>query len=239
MDSKTEYYVDKDPLILYWYPPQNKATLQNDIVVSMKEYVIGLGNNASYLSFEDISISYSRITGLYTERGSKTNDYMKHKNMNITNCIIDNHGNNGIDVSGINLSVRNNIVQYVGCRGVSVVGGNYFTLEAANNLVENNTISNFAEWKRSYMPGLFWAGVGNVYSYNKITFGPHNSILGGGNEAYGNLGGCNNIFEYNEISNTTFEVTDSGSFYTCGQNGQGWINRGNILRHNTFKVKYM
>merc|ERR1712228_42664 len=118
-------------------------------------------------------------------------------------------------------------------KGVSVVGGNYLTLESGQNVVEGNNIFSFAQWKRTYMPGLFWGGVGNLYSSNNISFGPHNGILGGGNEI--NLGGCNNVFEYNYIANTTFEVSDSGSFYTCGQSEQGWINRGNILRYNTFE----
>eukprot|EP01084_Bolivina_argentea_P162756 283192_1 len=234
LDTQTEYYIDKNTLILYWYAPDTKDRLINNIIVSMKQYVIIINDSASDLSFEDISISYSRNTGIYSQGGKDTN-WTNINNINITNCVIENHGNNGIDINGRNLKVLNNIVQYTGCKGISVVGGNYFTLQAANNLVRNNTIYDFGKWKRTYMPGLFWAGVGNTYSYNNIQFGPHNSILGGGNEAYGNLGGCNNVFEYNYIANTTFEVTDSGSFYTCGQNGQGWINRGNILRYNTFE----
>ena len=237
LDTKTEYYLDENTFILYWYPPiENKRELINDIVVSIKEYVIKLSQNVSNLSFNNVSILYSRITGIYTENGKNTDFNTNVKNINVTNCIINNHGNNAIDINGQNLYIFNNTIKYVGCKGISVVGGDYYTLTSGNNMVTNNEIYNFSQWKRSYMPAIFWGGVGNIYSYNYIQFGPHNAILGGGNEVYPtNLGGCNNIFEYNYIKNTTFEVSDSGSFYTCGQFGQGWINRGNIIRHNIFE----
>ena len=209
----------------------------NDIIVSINDYVFEFSQNVSYLTIQDLTISYSQITGIYTQGGKDVDFNTNVSNINITNCNINNHGNNGIDINGKNLYVANNSVTDLGCKGISVVGGNYYILTPANNLVTNNQIINFSLWKRSYMPGLFWAGVGNIYSYNYISNGPHNGILGGGNQVspMTNLGGCNNTFEYNYIINTTFEVSDSGSFYTCGQNGMGWIGWDNKLQHNTFE----
>ena len=39
------------------------------------------------------------------------------------------------------------------------------------------------------------------------------------------------LFEYNSLSDLCYEVTDSGAFYT----GRSWIDRGNVVRHSTFR----
>ena len=145
-----EYFVDNNSTMLYWYPADKNPV--NDIFVSIEPYVISLSNNASYLSFEDLSISYSRISGVYTEAGSTSNDV---NHINITNCIIDNHGNNGVEMNGYYLCITDNDVKYIGCSGLSVFGGNYFKLIPGNNIVRKNTIWNFGRWKRTYMPGIY------------------------------------------------------------------------------------
>ena len=47
--------------------------------------------------------------------------------------------------------------------------------------------------------------------------------------------GVNNVFEENHVSDCTFDTIDSGGFYTCGQRGAAFTNRGNVLRGNTFE----
>ena len=39
------------------------------------------------------------------------------------------------------------------------------------------------------------------------------------------------LFENNTIDTLCYETSDSGAFYT----GRNWIDRGNIIRGNTFK----
>ena len=39
------------------------------------------------------------------------------------------------------------------------------------------------------------------------------------------------MFEFNTISNMTYESTDTGAFYT----GRSWIHRGNVVRNNLFQ----
>jgi len=157
--------------------------------------------------------------------------------VSVRDCRIGGLGAHGVELFGSQLSVAGNVVADVGCKGVVVVGGDYLSLTRANNSVTHNDISRFSRWKRSYQPGLFWAGVGNAFSYNNISFGPHNAILGGGNEAAqysASLGGCDNLFEHNAIWNTTFEVSDSGSFYTV--RGSTAAMCCAIIRGRTFAI---
>jgi hypothetical protein len=95
---------------------------------------------------------------------------------------------------------------------------------------------------------VLWGGVGNWFQDNHIENAPHNAFLGGGNEATctsGNpsweagddaiCGGNDNIFERNLIESVCYETDDSGAFYSCGQQGTSYVQRGNVIRNNTFK----
>ena len=81
------------------------------------------------------------------------------------------------------------------------------------------------------MPGIYWQGVGFLVRNNTIAHAPHNGILGGGNNGGGNFA----TFEYNTIDSVCRDTSDAGAFYTCGQAGQGWTSRGNVVRHNIFR----
>jgi hypothetical protein len=77
--------------------------------------------------------------------------------------------------------------------------------------------------------------------YNTVKNGPHNCMLGGGNEGWpwgqgpetGYGSQC--LFEGNTLDTCVYECGDCGAFYSCGQQGSAWINRGNILRNGVFK----
>jgi hypothetical protein len=67
-------------------------------------------------------------------------------------------------------------------------------------------------------------------------------MLGGGNEVWpwGQTGtvsgdGSQCLFEGNTLDTCVYECGDCGAFYTCGQQGTAWVNRGNVLRNGTFK----
>ena len=75
-------------------------------------------------------------------------------------------------MNGTDSGVHSSSVYSVGCSGVRVAGGVPRTLEAGNMFVTHTHIANFSLWKRTYVPGIFWDGVGNNYSYNTVHNGP-------------------------------------------------------------------
>ena len=80
------------------------------------------------------------------------------------------------------------------------------------------------------MPGIYFGGVSNAYTGNDVAWSPHNCIMGGGDfEDAAEITVANNT-----VSDCTFETGDAGAFYTCGQRGTAFVNRGNVLRNNTF-----
>ena len=40
---------------------------------------------------------------------------------------------------------------------------------------------------------------------------------------------------YNTLDKCSYESSDTGAFYTCGQQANAFVNRGNELRHSLFK----
>ena len=115
-------------------------------------------------------------------------------------------------------------------------------LRQGHMFVTANHIANFSLWKRTYQPGIFWQGVGNNYSHNVVENGPHNCVLGGGNEDWP-VGqgqpqagsGSQNLFDSNTLDSCVYECGDCGAFYSCGQQGTAWTSRGNVLKNSTFR----
>ena len=54
------------------------------------------------------------------------------------------------------------------------------TLTRGDNLLSECRIRDWSRWKRTYQPGISWAGVGNNFTYNHLYNAPHAGILGGG-----------------------------------------------------------
>ena len=182
----------------------------------------------------------------------------------VSNSVSRNHGTHGIvAVNASNTRIVGCEVSDVGCSGIRASGGNASTLRAGNVTVEGNVVTRHANWKRSYQPGIFWSGVSNRFLSNTVSGAPHNCMLGGvsfeGAERYaegktsshsrrhrcsncmeqGDFGdGVDNVFEDNTLTDCTYETLDSGAFYTCGQQGAAFVNRGNVLRSNCFRRIY-
>ena len=135
-------------------------------------------DGTSYITLEGLTIAHARTIGVSATNVSE----VVIRNSTIWGC-----GAKGVvidDAQGSGL-VGCHIFS-TGCGGAIVSGGNFTTLKPGNNYALKNRIHDMANYKRSYQPGLLWAGVNNSYSWNHISDGPHNCILGGGNQVTGN-----------------------------------------------------
>jgi hypothetical protein len=185
------------------------------------------------------------------------------ENITFRGCVVANTGGSGLVLDRCTACrVDDSEVHSVGSLAIRVSGGGHRTLRRSENVVANCSIHSYARWKRTYQPGLSWMGVGNSFLNNKIWEAPHQAVLGGGNEAvcgictrdhrdnlqchYKNngsepggmdaaCGGNDNLWEGNHFLNLTWETADSGAFYSCGQSGTGYTNRGNVVRNNVFE----
>jgi hypothetical protein len=179
------------------------------------------------------------------------------RNISFLGCVIANTGGGGVEIHNCRgCALSDGEISGVAGIGVMLAGGLRRSLLAGDNLISNNSIHHTSRWVRTMQPGIFFAGVANHFVGNHIFGLPHQAIMGGGNQAL--CGVCHwlphpaecdaqsdmddavcssndNIFEGNYIHDTTFETVDSGSFYSCGQLGTGYTNRGNVVTGNRFE----
>lgn len=220
LDAPGEYFVDDVAGELLFIPPTSEAP-DSSGVVSVGDTVLSI-DGASYINVTGLTLQHTRDIAV-----SATN--VKH--VYIVNCTATLHGGHGISVQGTSSGVVGCTLSDLGCVGLSVTGGDQVTLSPGHMLATRNSITRFSQHKRTYNPGLHWAGVNNTYSWNTIAWAPHAGVLGGGNAG----GSAYCLHEHNHLHDLAFETSDTGAFYTCGQAGQGWINRGNVIRFCHFE----
>ena len=232
LDAPGEYFLDRKAGRLYVYPPAGL----DDAVLSKARTVVSARGVAG-VRFENVDVAHARADGVSA--------------LNVTGFVLDgvrvyNVGGNGTTITGSRSGVVASSVEHAGCVGVSVYGGHPKTLARGDNFVKDSEIRSFSRWKRTYAPGLQWGGVGNKFCGNTIALAPHSAIIGGGNEAecvpsFSDAmndmpcGANDNVFRDNIVSDVGWETTDAGGFYSCGQGGTAWVNRGNALVNNTFR----
>ena len=96
------------------------------------------------------------------------------ENVTIEGVTVRSIGGTGVDMRGLHSGIKDSALFDIGCRAAVVHGGNATMLQPGHMFAINNTIHDFAQYKRTYMSGIHWAGVNNTYSHNTITDAPHN-----------------------------------------------------------------
>ena len=214
LDAANEYFIDVDAQLIYWMPPSGGVAATKEVVLSISETIVSTapGATVSNIVLDSISFLYARGVGLA----------LTAENVTVSGCSSSLHGQNGINLDGSNLVLRDSLSYGTGCHATSISGGDFKTLTRSNNLLLNNTVHSFARITRTYQPGIAFGDVGASFINNSISNGPHTGLTGGG--AF-----C--LFEGNTFDSLLYESSDAGAFYV----GRSWTNRGNVIRNNTFR----
>eukprot|EP01050_Picozoa_sp_SAG11_P013716 SAG11_NODE_1622_length_4561_cov_2.741820_1_plen_1115_part_00 len=263
LDAPGEYWIDRGGCgtntnstsptqgMLYFVPPPPSGAADLSAgYISVADSVLSLQDGASFISFRGLRFAHSRGTIIQTAPNASVS------NITFTNCTISQGGGSGISIkSGRGVVVESTEIYGVASTALEIRGGYHRSLTRGDNIIRWNYIHHYARFFRTYRPGVLWAGVGNLFEHNHIAHAPHNAFLGGGNEAVCNddrasggkgendtdtspdeiCGGNDNIFQYNLVEHVCYETDDSGAFYSCGQEATSYVQRGNIIRSNTFK----
>ena len=105
---------------------------------------------------------------------------MNVTDVTIDSCTVHAHGAYGIEMRGVDSTISSCEVFDTGCVAISAVCGAMRTLTPGGCVVTNNTITRMGQTKRTYQPGLRWAGVENNFTFNRVFNGPHACVSGGG-----------------------------------------------------------
>jgi hypothetical protein len=205
IDQPGEWFAD-DSRIYFW-PPEEIRT--DDVEVSVSTKLLEVKNAKNFI-ISNLSFRNSLGDGL--ELKDVVDTVLK-------NSTIENIGNTGVYLSGINSGLRNVEINNIGEGAVVLSGGDRSQLISGGLYVENCDIHHFSTFVKTYKPGILISGVGNRVVKSKIFDSPHSAIIFTGN---------NHLISGNEISKTNLETYDSGAIYT----GRSWSSRGTLIVGN-------
>ena len=212
LDEAGEWYLDRKNCLMYVYPNTELESASVELVIDMKDTFITL-NNCDYVTFDGLTFMGTRgrcLKGNGCDFVSIT-DCDFHAIM--AQCII-------LDNS-YNCTIKECEISYVGEGGIEISGGVKATLKKANNLIDNNYVTHWGLYKRTFTPAIDVSGQGTTASHNELAYSTSNAAMMGGNL---------NFFEYNLIHDCTTLASDCSAFY----NGSSWTAGSNVLRYNIF-----
>ena len=210
LDAEGEYYIDRDNMLLYVYPPEESK--DKDALMSVSTDVLITGENVSNVTFEQIQFKGVR------------NDVIKLTGDNNTfrDCKVMNSYGWAIGITGTNNLVYGCEIAYMGKGGVNLKGGDRDTLTPGNNVIENCYIHHFEEIYRTYQQGAFVVGCGNKIIHNEIAYAPHCVLSYSGND---------HLIAYNYIHDVVYESSDAGALYVGGD----LTSFGTEVKYNLFE----
>ena len=222
LDAPNEYFINEANGTLYFYPPEPFDRWAPNAIAVLSAGAVALNvSSTTGVTVRGLTVEASQRVGILAE-GVEA--------LLLDGVVSRNHGTTGILLNGSESTIAGALVEDTGCVGVQVSGGDLPSLSPGNNRLVGSTVRRPARWKRTYMAGVRWGGVNNSFVSNHVSDGPHNCMLGGGNEIPAAL--CTH--ENNTLERCAFEASDTGAWYSCGQKGT-WVNRGNVARRNTFR----
>jgi hypothetical protein len=208
IDQPSEWYLDRDTGVLYFWPPDSLEAGQ--AIISVLPTLLRM-ENASHVTLQGFIFEAARSTALIISGGTGNR---------IIGCTIRNVGSSALSVSGgSGHAVIGCDIYQCGAGGVSLDGGDRKTLTAAGHNADNNHIHDYGRWRPMYSAGLSLNGVGQRATHNLIDNAPHQAISFSGND---------HVIELNEIHSVCFESNDAGAIYA----GRDWTMRGTVIRQN-------
>ena len=211
IDLPGESYIDRDTMMLYFYPADDVDTCIMEIATFDKPFVTMTG--ASNITLKGINFDLSRDSAV---------------NMtNSKNCVVDDAQISRLSYNAINIKagtdckVVNSHMFDLGCGAITVSGGDQITLTPGNNLFENNLFHRVNRVYASYRPAIVASGVGQKIINNEFYDSPHMVIKLEGNDM---------LIQYNKIHDVVREAADMAAIY-WGRNPT-WL--GNQVVDNYF-----
>jgi hypothetical protein len=211
LDQPGEWFLDGKAGALYFWPPDDTAAKQPELLLSLLDQPLLSLKDASHVTVRGLTLEATRASGAEIRGGTSNR---------IAGCTLRNLGNYGVRIEGgTGHGVVGCDVFDTGDGGVSLEGGDRKTLAAAGHVVDNCHFARQGRWSKCYVPAVLIGGVGMRASHNLIHDHPHCAILYGGND---------HVIELNEIHHIALETGDVGAIYT----GRDYTYRGNRLLHN-------
>ena len=214
LDSRGEWYLDRDARVLYFWPPESMAGAE--VFAPIVDHLIEIGPKTAWITLRGFTMECCDGYAVLL-RGTQ-------------NCLIAGNtirntgggrmsGGGGVYVDGGSAcGVVGNDIYEVGNTGITLRGGDRETLTPGAHYADNNYLHHIGVLN-GHGHGVRLDGVGLRVSHNLIHDITRSSIFGGGNDC---------VVEYNHIRHDNLVTEDTAGFYTGGN----WHVRGYVVRYN-------
>lgn len=226
IDLPGEYYIDRQNMLLYLYPPYSMQNASLELSVMGVPFVDITGT--SHITFKGISFTQNRDDAV------RMKDV---RNIDFIGCIFEDISGMGIYVTGsqkaltdanywqvsqidgsYDCDIRDCIFRNIGSSAIEISGGNVDTLEKSNNVIDNNIFYMCSQIVKNYNAVTLY-GCGNTFTHNNISRCAFQGVYFRGND---------HTVKYNEIYDVIQETDDCGAIY-CGRN---LIQQGTEIAYN-------
>ena len=212
IDAPGEYYIDDSTGMLYLYPTSDASSTELLVPVCADTLIQIQGDGIT-------------LDGITVEGGLGTGIKIDGDNCSVRNCTVRCFREYGIDGKGNNITVYNNEVSQLGKGGIDLGGGDDATMKHSGNLIDNNSVHDYALVDTVYNAGIGASGFGCTVTHNEIYNAPHNAI---------NYTANYMVMEYNYIHDVCRFANDAGAVYDGGW-GATTLFRNNIIE-NTVNI---
>lgn len=211
LDAPGEYYIDRENLLLYYYPPYSIKDADLRLTVFDKPFVTadGLKN----VTFENMYFG-DTCKSIFEMKNCDT--------IKLLGCNFENVGTECLMTESCNNILADSCNFYhIGGTALRFNGGDEEKLISSGNKAINCLFYDWGAVKHTYSYCADLSGVGNTVESCIMHDCPHTAIYFKGND---------HIIKNNEIYNVVKETADSGAIYA----GRSWIMRGTEIENNYF-----
>ena len=227
IDIPSEWFIDFENLILYYYP--TKELKADDVfeITTLKTNLMNI-KNASNIEIEGIEfsmLSADPTIKSYNANGGNAINITDAKNVSIKDCTINHIGVNGININSNDVTIDGCIIHDIGYNAINIErAGDKASLTPSNVVIKNCQITDVCRntGNNAYAGIRISDKTVDVTIVNNII---HNCI----NNAI-RYGGIGHRIAYNEIHNSVNKASDAGAIYS----GRNWTEYGTVTEYNYF-----
>lgn len=214
MDSLSEYYIDREEKVIYWYAPTDFRNGKYRTTLSVTK-----GNILQVDSMKNFSVQGIGFRG---GRGGAV-CIRNSENCLVKDCQIEQFGVFAVQLKGgrDNHIERCNVKE-MGNVAFMLEGGDRKTLTPSGFEVTDCTVENFSLFQRTYAPAVSFYGIGLLVSHCRFEHSSSSAFTMNGNDI---------IVEYNQCFDLVTESDDQGGI----DMGRDLTCLDNIYRYNHWR----
>jgi hypothetical protein len=216
LDAAGEYVLKRNPLAdasrkpsassdgrVYFIPSAGDA--QAELLLSTGGSTIFTLDSARGVSISGLTISAARQSAIALADSA---------DIELRDLIFSNTGRNAIEASEAQRTyVTKSSFQHLGCRAISIDGGNRATLTPSGNVLADNSVSESPRRSLHYCEAFELSGVGQTMSNNLIHTSP---------SAVVELTGNDHVIEKNRIHHVALDSFDTGAIHWAAYSPASW-----------------